>query len=116
MLLFEIFSRIVLKRLGKLPNCTLENYSEKVAFLPLITQEFLAFLRWMKPVSIMKEYMYNHDVMMIAVINKILLKSKNDKTNILVESLEGAKEEAEALLSKINEKRLKEMKKKQLFF
>ena len=34
---------------------------------------------------------------------KILLKSKNDKTNILVESLEGAKEEAEALLSKINE-------------
>ena len=34
---------------------------------------------------------------------RILLKSKNDKTNILVESLEGAKEEAEALLSKINE-------------
>ena len=34
---------------------------------------------------------------------KILLKSKNDKTNILVESLEGAKEEAEALISKINE-------------
>jgi len=34
---------------------------------------------------------------------RILLESKNDKTNILVESLEGAKEEAEALLSKINE-------------
>ena len=34
---------------------------------------------------------------------RILLKSKNDKTNILVESLDGAKEEAEALLSKINE-------------
>ena len=34
---------------------------------------------------------------------RILLKSKNDKTNILVESLEGAKEEAEALISKINE-------------
>jgi uncharacterized lipoprotein len=34
---------------------------------------------------------------------RILLESENDKTNILVESLEGAKEEAEALLSKINE-------------
>jgi uncharacterized lipoprotein len=34
---------------------------------------------------------------------RILLESKNDKTNILVESLEGAQEEAEALLSKINE-------------
>ena len=34
---------------------------------------------------------------------RILLESKNDKTNILVESLEGVKEEAEALLSKINE-------------
>jgi uncharacterized lipoprotein len=34
---------------------------------------------------------------------RILLESKNDKTNIVVESLEGAKEEAEALLSKINE-------------
>ena len=34
---------------------------------------------------------------------RILLESKNDKTNILVESLEGAKEKAEALLSKINE-------------
>ena len=34
---------------------------------------------------------------------RIFLKSKNDKTNILVESLDGAKEEAEALLSKINE-------------
>ena len=34
---------------------------------------------------------------------RILLESKNDKTNILVESLEGAKEEAEALISKINE-------------
>ena len=34
---------------------------------------------------------------------RILLVSKNDKTNILVESLDGAKEEAEALLSKINE-------------
>ena len=34
---------------------------------------------------------------------RILLKSKNDKTNILVESLEGVKEDAEALLSKINE-------------
>ena len=34
---------------------------------------------------------------------RILLESKNDKTNIVVESLEGSKEEAEALLSKINE-------------
>ena len=34
---------------------------------------------------------------------RILLESKNDKTNILVESLEGTKEEADALLSKINE-------------
>ena len=34
---------------------------------------------------------------------RILLKSKNDKTNILVEALEGDKEEAEALISKINE-------------
>ena len=34
---------------------------------------------------------------------RILLESKNDKTNILVEALEGAQEEAEALLSKINE-------------
>ena len=34
---------------------------------------------------------------------RILLKSKHDKTNIPVESLEGAKEEAEALISKINE-------------
>ena len=34
---------------------------------------------------------------------RILLESKNDKTNILVESLEGVKEDAEALLSKINE-------------
>jgi len=34
---------------------------------------------------------------------RIFLKSKNGKTNILVESLDGAKEEAEALLSKINE-------------
>ena len=34
---------------------------------------------------------------------KILLETKNDKTNILVESLEGKKEAAEELLSKINE-------------
>ena len=34
---------------------------------------------------------------------KIILESKDDKTNIIVESLEGVKEEAEALLSKINE-------------
>ena len=34
---------------------------------------------------------------------RILLKSKNDKTNIIVESLEGTKEAADALLSKINE-------------
>ena len=34
---------------------------------------------------------------------RILLESENNKTNILVESLEGSIEEAEALLSKINE-------------
>ena len=34
---------------------------------------------------------------------KILLESKNDKTNILVESLDGEEEAAEDLLSKINE-------------
>jgi outer membrane protein assembly factor BamC len=34
---------------------------------------------------------------------RILLESKNDKTNIIIESLEGTKEEADALLSKINE-------------
>jgi outer membrane protein assembly factor BamC len=34
---------------------------------------------------------------------KIILESKDEKTNILVESLEGASEEAEALISKINE-------------
>ena len=34
---------------------------------------------------------------------KILLESKDDKTNIYVESLEGVNEDAEALLSKINE-------------
>ena len=34
---------------------------------------------------------------------KIILESKDEKTNILVESLEGGKEEAEALISKINE-------------
>ena len=34
---------------------------------------------------------------------KILLESKNDKTNILVESLDGEQEAAEDLLSKINE-------------
>ena len=34
---------------------------------------------------------------------RILLESKNDKTNIFVESLEGNNEEADALLSKINE-------------
>ena len=34
---------------------------------------------------------------------KIILESKDKKTNILVESLEGSKEEAEALISKINE-------------
>ena len=34
---------------------------------------------------------------------KIILESKDKKTNIFVESLEGVKEEAEALISKINE-------------
>jgi uncharacterized lipoprotein len=34
---------------------------------------------------------------------KIILKSKDDKTNIYVESLEGSNEDAEALISKINE-------------
>ena len=34
---------------------------------------------------------------------KILLESTNDKTNILVESLDGEQEAAEELLSKINE-------------
>ncbi|MDA9936065.1 outer membrane protein assembly factor BamC [Gammaproteobacteria bacterium] len=34
---------------------------------------------------------------------RIVLESKDDKTNIIVESLEGAKEEANSLLSKINE-------------
>ena len=34
---------------------------------------------------------------------RILLESKDDKTNIIVESLEGIKEEADSLLSKINE-------------
>ena len=34
---------------------------------------------------------------------KIILESKDEKTKILVESLEGASEEAEALISKINE-------------
>ena len=34
---------------------------------------------------------------------RIVLESKDDKTNIIVESLEGAKEEADSLLSKINE-------------
>ena len=34
---------------------------------------------------------------------KILLETKDDKTNIYVESLEGVNEDAEALLSKINE-------------
>ena len=34
---------------------------------------------------------------------KILLESKNDKTNIFVESLDGEEEAAEDLLSKINE-------------
>jgi hypothetical protein len=34
---------------------------------------------------------------------KILLESKDDKTNIYVESLGGVNEDAEALLSKINE-------------
>ena len=34
---------------------------------------------------------------------RILLESKDDKTNIIVESLEGTKEEADSLLSKINE-------------
>ena len=34
---------------------------------------------------------------------RIMLESKDDKTNILVESIEGTKEEAEALISKINE-------------
>ena len=34
---------------------------------------------------------------------RILLESQNDKTNIFVESLEGNNEEADALLSKINE-------------
>ena len=35
------------------------------------------------------------------LIHQVL--SENDKTNIIVESLEGIKEEADALLSKINE-------------
>jgi len=34
---------------------------------------------------------------------KIILKPENDKTNIYVESLEGSSEDAEALISKINE-------------
>jgi outer membrane protein assembly factor BamC len=34
---------------------------------------------------------------------RIMLESKNDKTNIIVESLEGTQEEADVLLSKINE-------------
>ena len=34
---------------------------------------------------------------------KIILKSENNKTNIYVESLEGSNEDAEALISKINE-------------
>jgi uncharacterized lipoprotein len=34
---------------------------------------------------------------------KIILKSENNKTNIYVESLEGTNEDAEMLLSKINE-------------
>ena len=34
---------------------------------------------------------------------KIILKPENDKTNIFVESLEGSSEDAEALISKINE-------------
>jgi uncharacterized lipoprotein len=34
---------------------------------------------------------------------KIILQTKNDKTNIIVESLLGSEEEAEALISKINE-------------
>ena len=34
---------------------------------------------------------------------RIVLESKDDKTNIIVESLEGTKEEADSLLSKINE-------------
>ena len=34
---------------------------------------------------------------------RIVLESKDDKTNIIVESLEGIKEEADSLLSKINE-------------
>jgi len=34
---------------------------------------------------------------------KIILKSENDKTNIYVESLEGSSDDAEALISKINE-------------
>jgi outer membrane protein assembly factor BamC len=34
---------------------------------------------------------------------KIILKTENDKTNIYVESLEGSSEDAEALISKINE-------------
>jgi uncharacterized lipoprotein len=34
---------------------------------------------------------------------KIILKSQDDKTNIYVESLEGSNEDAEALISKINE-------------
>ena len=32
-----------------------------------------------------------------------ILKSKDDKTNIYVESLEGSNDDAEALISKINE-------------
>ena len=34
---------------------------------------------------------------------KIIKKSENNKTNIYVESLEGSNEDAEALISKINE-------------
>ena len=34
---------------------------------------------------------------------KIILKSEDNKTNIYVESLEGNNEDAEALISKINE-------------
>ena len=34
---------------------------------------------------------------------KIILETKNEKTNIFVESLSGSRDEAEALISKINE-------------
>jgi len=34
---------------------------------------------------------------------KIILKTANDQTNIVVESLAGSPEDAEALISKINE-------------